>query len=400
MSEYQNNYPVVLCHGFMGWGESDKIKTVFDYWGIGSKNVVKHLQAEGYEVHYPSLGPFASAWDRSCELWAYLFGGTVDYGKVHSERYHHKRYGRTYEHGAIEDLGKTEAHKKINILGHSFGGPTVKMFVELMCNGWEEEREATNPEDLSPLFRGGHGHLIHTMTTLDGVNNGTTLANIVSPKYDPIVKGFLMFMQPMENTPMLRIFDFGNQQFGLGAYPDEVHGIGINPLKKTKEGMQAYIDNRMDNIAYEMTVDLCARMNAVQGVAPNIYYFAQRGLVTHTGSDGKLHMDPKIMYPICLVPGKALCKIMPDNVQEIELDDSWWPHDGFVNLVGQSAPLNQPAEEGDENTDFRPGVWYNMKPRPIDHVFWMGLSGKTEDRFAAFDQMLDTYRRLPDGDAE
>lgn len=398
MNDYQNNYPVVLIHGFMGWGENDAMKTVYDYWGIGRKNLVKHLRAEGYEVHYPSLGPYAGSWDRACEIWAYLFGGTVDYGKVHSESHHHKRFGRTYEHGAIEDLGQTDQHRKINIFGHSFGGPTVKMFVELMSNGSAEEREGTPEEELSPLFKGGHGELIHTVTTLTGVNNGTTLANMVEPKFDPIVKAFLVGTLPMENTPIEKVFDFGNQQFGLGEYPETIHSFGINPPKKTLEGIEAYAGNRMDNIAYEMTIDLCAKMNEKQGVNPHIYYFAQRTQCTHTGKDGKQVMDVKVMYPFCVVPGFFMSRIMPKNVTGYELNDSWWPHDGFVNVVGQSAPLNQPAADGDLDSgmEFQPGLWYNMKPVHGDHVFWMGMSGKKDDYWAIYDKMLDTYRRLPD----
>lgn len=394
MSEYCNNYPVVLIHGLMGWGENDAIKHVFDYWGVGKKNLVKHLESEGYEVHYPSLGPFAGAWDRACELWAYLFGGTVDYGKVHSEKCHHSRYGRTYEHGALEDLGKTEAHKKMNLFGHSFGGPTVKMFVELMTNGAPEEVEGTEPETLSPLFLGGHGELIHTVTTLTGVNNGTTLADIVEPKFDPIVRGILAGTEPLQNTPIVKIFDFGNQQFGLGEYPENVHAFGINPLKKTKKGIDAYANDRLDNISYEMTVQFCHDMNEKQGVNPHIYYFAQRTVGTKMGKHGKpvqTHIGA-----VCLAPSMAMCNILPTGTRGYTVDESWWPNDGYVNLVGQSAPLNQPSLDGKFGMDFQPGIWYNMEPVAGDHVFWMGMSGKRKDYWNVFDQMLDTYRRLPD----
>lgn len=394
MSEYCNNYPVVLIHGLMGWGENDAIKHVFDYWGVGKKNLVKHLESEGYEVHFPSLGPFAGAWDRACELWAYLFGGTVDYGKVHSEKCHHSRYGRTYEHGALEDLGKTEAHKKMNLFGHSFGGPTVKMFVELMTNGAPEEVEGTEPETLSPLFLGGHGELIHTVTTLTGVNNGTTLADIVEPKFDPIVRGILAGTEPLQNTPIVKIFDFGNQQFGLGEYPENVHAFGINPLKKTKKGIDAYANDRLDNISYEMTVQFCHDMNEKQGVNPHIYYFAQRTVGTKMGKHGKpvqTHIGA-----VCLAPSMAMCNILPTGTRGYTVDESWWPNDGYVNLVGQSAPLNQPSLDGKFGMDFQPGIWYNMEPVAGDHVFWMGMSGKRKDYWNVFDQMLDTYRRLPD----
>lgn len=80
-----NKYPTVFVHGYIGWGEGDPIADHLGYWGQGKKNILAHLSSEGYEVHAPALGPYTSTWDRSCELYAYLFGGRVDFGKVHSE---------------------------------------------------------------------------------------------------------------------------------------------------------------------------------------------------------------------------------------------------------------------------------------------------------------------------
>lgn len=54
------------------------------------------LNDAGYEVYTPSIGPVASNWDRACELYAYLVGGTVDYGAYHSATNGHARYGRTF----------------------------------------------------------------------------------------------------------------------------------------------------------------------------------------------------------------------------------------------------------------------------------------------------------------
>lgn len=46
----------------------------------------------GYEVYTATVGPIVSNWDRACELYAYIKGGRVDYGKIHSEKYGHSRY--------------------------------------------------------------------------------------------------------------------------------------------------------------------------------------------------------------------------------------------------------------------------------------------------------------------
>ncbi len=139
---YCNNYPLVFIHGLIGWGSDDKLNdlNVFPYFGRGKNNIPKYLEGLGYECYTPSVGPFSSCWDRACIFWAWLFGGTVDFGKVHSEKYGHARYGVTYKRGAIEDLGKPGNHAKINLLGHSYGGPTVMEIASLFEQGSKEER--------------------------------------------------------------------------------------------------------------------------------------------------------------------------------------------------------------------------------------------------------------------
>ena len=140
-------YPSLFLAGFLGYGEGTLADKVYHYWGFSiRRDLLKHLREEGYEVYDPHLGPFNSAWDRSCILWAYLMGGTVDFGKVHSEKYGHARYGRTYP-GILKDWGQEGPHEKINIIGHSFGGPLLKMFAELVYNGSDEEIAGTAAEE-------------------------------------------------------------------------------------------------------------------------------------------------------------------------------------------------------------------------------------------------------------
>lgn len=103
----------VFVHGFMGFGEQDGIYKYVPYWGWLGKNTdaMTHLREKGYEVYAPSVGPVNSAWDRAVDTYYQIVGGTVDYGKVHSEKYGHKRFGRTYP-GLIPDLGQPGAHEK------------------------------------------------------------------------------------------------------------------------------------------------------------------------------------------------------------------------------------------------------------------------------------------------
>lgn len=83
------HHPYVFVHGMMGWGEDKKLYKVLPYWGMVTGSLTKRMRAEGYEVYTPSVSPLGSAWDRACELYANLTGGTVDYGVAHSKEKGH-----------------------------------------------------------------------------------------------------------------------------------------------------------------------------------------------------------------------------------------------------------------------------------------------------------------------
>ena len=80
----QNDYPIVLIHGFMGWGESEMGE--YNYWG-GNKDYIDMMRNSGNTVFELSVGPVSSNWDRAIEAYYQLKGGQVDYGKVHSKKY-------------------------------------------------------------------------------------------------------------------------------------------------------------------------------------------------------------------------------------------------------------------------------------------------------------------------
>ena len=50
----QNNYPIILVHGFFGWGDDEMGN--YRYWG-GHKDIQKLLEDNGYTVFNVSVGP-------------------------------------------------------------------------------------------------------------------------------------------------------------------------------------------------------------------------------------------------------------------------------------------------------------------------------------------------------
>lgn len=145
--------PVVFVHGLMGWGQRAGINAVLPYWGMTTGSLPDYLATQGYETYAASVGPLSSAWDRACELYAQLTGTTVDYGAAHAAEYGHARYGVTYDKPLFEGWS---ADKKINLVGHSFGGATTRLFLEILTNGCPEEVAAAKAAGVapSPFFLG------------------------------------------------------------------------------------------------------------------------------------------------------------------------------------------------------------------------------------------------------
>ena len=146
-------YPTIYVHGLMGWGEHDQIYAVTPYWGLAS-DLMPYLTGKGYESYAASVGPLSSAWDRACELYAQLVGARTDYGVKHAQDFGHERYGIDYETPLFDGWGTERA---VNLVGHSFGGATTRLFLEILTNGCPEEVAAAKAAGVepSPFFLGG-----------------------------------------------------------------------------------------------------------------------------------------------------------------------------------------------------------------------------------------------------
>lgn len=385
-----NHYPLVFIHGFAGWGEEDGLSHIISYWGHGENNILKHLEDKGFECHAPSVGPYSGTWDRCCELWAYLFGGRVDYGKVHSEKYGHKRYGKTYDHGAIEDLGKTEEHAKIHLIGHSFGGPTAKAFVDLLTRGSKEEQEGTDPEDLSPLFKGNHGNLIASCSTLSGVNNGTSYDYLPVSLINLASAALLVYGATCGNV-VNQLLDFGLQHYGIGTYPKK-YLPGLPTLLRSLKGIRQFISNNWGNPVYEMSVPYAKEINSYQETNPDVYYFAYRADCTKAPVGPFVRPDAeaasKVGFSNGLLFGLTNASHYWKDKKDHHVDKERYLHDGYINVVSQSAPLECVAENGGFDIPVDSGVWYNMPIIRGDHLWWNGMDVPKEQRFEYYDKMV------------
>lgn len=258
------NLQFIFVHGLSGWGSYDKVNKYLPYWGTFKGNLIQFLNKKGYKSYAASVAPEGSTWDRACELYAQLTGTRVDYGKAHSERCRHERFGRDFSSEPL--IPDWESDKKLVLLGHSFGGATIRLFAELLANGSEEERAAAAENELSGLFKGGLADKIHAVITLAAPTNGTTAYDLhEDPSFDPSTVKVSKRDERMGNM-------FSSRKH---AEPD-----GRIPE---------------DYAAFDMHIDNALELNSSITTLPNVYYFAVPCSTTEPAPDGSQHPIRKIM---------------------------------------------------------------------------------------------------------
>lgn len=315
----KTNYTYVFCHGLHGWGSYDLQNNVMPYWGMFGGSLMKYLNARGFRCVAASVDPEGSAWDRACELYAQLTGTRTDYGKEHSERCGHDRYGKDY---SCKPLMKGwSAENKINLLGHSFGGVTVRMLSELMANGSEAERAVTPENEISALFTGGKADWIYSLTTLAAPTNGTTAYGLAADRY-------------ADGTP------------------------------------------EADTADHDMHIDNALAINEKISTLSNVYYFAYSCSSTVRGEDGKYTADTSMTESLFVDSANEMGSLTGVTEGGLVIDESWLENDGLVNTVSARAPIGAPQKDFDEN-DVVPGVWNNMPVYSGDHMSLQGGLFKT-----------------------
>lgn len=389
---YRNLQPIVFVHGLAGWGGDAVLERVAPYWGGMAGSIPKYLDKQGYECYVASVGPFSSAWDRACDLYAQLAGARTDYGAAHSAAQGHARYGKTYDRPLVPGWGEG---RRIHLTGHSFGGTTARLFAQLAEEGSTEERAATPEEELSPLFAGALRGRVISINTLATPHNGTTLL-------EPEVNGganeqnlMLFLAQTATITP------HGNQFYPVGMEQFSVSYDDFRKApRKTAEAVNAIV-GREDSARTDVTIDGAAALNKTICCQPGIYYFSYAAQTTKADEEGN-QVPQKEMTPIF----RALSTDMGKRREHfrtaggILIDDAWLPNDGQVNVISALYPFGEPHQDYDP-ANLRPGVWQVM---PIiegrDHAtfiatmgLWGGGSSGLREMFLHGAEILETIPR-------
>ncbi len=336
----QSDLKFVFVHGLSGWGHYDAINNVMPYWGLSGGSITKYLRRQGYDCYEPSVAPSGSAWDRACELYAQLNGTVVDYGKAHSERCHHDRYGEDF---SKKPLMKDFENSRIVLLGHSFGGATIRLFSEILVNGSMEEQMATDEDDLSAFFKGGDSDRIFAMILLAAPSNGTTA-------YD-----------------MYEDSEFDVNKINI---PEKYVKAGNTMSRGTKAQTDGRIDE--DYAAFDMHIDNAYEFNEKITTFDNVYYFSYPCSTTVIDSNGNKAPNADITESMFMRSAILMSQYAGKTKGGIVIDENWQSNDGLVNEVSAMAPSSAPATSFVSDDLLVPGVYYVMPTTVGDHMYFQG----------------------------
>lgn len=390
-------HPYVFVHGMMGWGEDKKFYKVIPYWGMVTGNYPRRMREKGYEVYTPSVSPLGSAWDRACELYANLTGTTVDYGVAHSKEKGHNRFGETFPEAMLPDW---TPERSIHLLGHSFGGPTMRMFVELLRNGSPEERAATPAGQLSPLFEGGHGDLVKSITTISGPFDGITFPHALPKTVDyGLTYGIPMVASIIGNVGSGRVYDFQMSQWGITAVKD---GVRFARDMLNMKAIRNFVKAK-DNVFADIHIPQAAEINKKLSVPAEQYLFSVTGNGTKTGKSGNQVKAPIMIFAFAPF-AYSLGKFPDQTIAGVKITEGWRMNDGIVPVESGRHPTTEPWCEWVDVKDkpIQKGIWHALPTVPGDHGTVIGgsisfIGKKRGQRFLnAYDFWMDYLDKLPD----
>ena len=356
------NTTYIFCHGLNGWGQYDEQYAKNPYWGGSSGDVVAELSDLGYSAFAASVSPQGSAWDRACELYAQIAGVRTDYGEAHSREYRHDRFGRDFTGKAL--IPEWNDDTRLVLIGHSFGGATIRLFGELLANGSEEERTATSSESLSPFFSGGMAQRIRAIVTLAAPSNGTTA-------YD-------MAFDSSFDTKSVKL----PLKYRL-----------LDRLVKSRTRIKTDGRDPRDWASYDMMLDNAQALNARIATLPHVYYLSVACDATVPAEAGLRVPDRDLMDSLFVKSSTLMGCYSGKTNAGCVVDDEWHANDGLVNTVSARAPFGAPQKPFDRDS-VEKGIWNVLPDRRADHGYFQGGFLKKHDPHLFFRDLIKFLESL------
>jgi triacylglycerol lipase len=381
-----NDYPIVLVHGFLGFGREELFG--FKYWG-GFSDLQLDLREQGYETYTAAVGPVSSTWDRACELYACIKGGTVDYGEAHSLQYGHARRGRTYP-GLYPEWGEADPMtgriKKIHIIAHSLGGPTARALVQLLEQGSPVPGQGDHA-----LFQGGKCW-VSSLTTISSPHDGTTLVYRYDWDRSLIRPAFTLLISISSISPEL-YYDFKLDQWGLCRRPGE--DFFSYRDRVVNSGLWSH---SRDTAYWDVSPEGAAELNGWVRAQPSVYYFSWATEATWRDPlSGK--QVPEIGVPGHMASiARFIGSYQRADQTDPPIDSSWWQNDGIVNTNSMDGP-SLGSEDRVKRYNGTPvaGQWnYMGLIESTDHLDVVGIPAADDDLTRWYLSLAALLASLPD----
>ena len=369
----QNKNPVILVHGFMGWGPDEMGS--YKYWG-GKFDIEKELKANGFEVYTANVGPVSSNWDRAVELYYQIKGGQVDYGKTQVEKYgiiqkpNNKEYIGLYPEWSNEN--------PVHLVGHSMGGQTIRMLDYLLKTAITDSSLKYEESQLLGQINEGW---IKSITSISTPHNGTTLSDIVTSGI-PFLQDFIGLAAVVGNS----FYNFDLEHWGFKRDGEETWGSYFSRMRKHPAW------RTKNSVAWDVSVQGAREMNSLCIANPNIYYFSYVTSNTILDSTSNRHVPDKNMSYIIRANARLMGMKKAYYSDGSETDSTWFENDGIVNkksMLGPTTGINgsDPISNYRINDILIPGQWYVMGEYKSDHRKFVGHSIRKEK----FEELIKIY---------
>lgn len=410
-----NNYPVVLVHGFLGFGPDELQGTGFKYWG-GFNDIQAHMSTYNgtHQVMTAKVGPVSSNWDRAVELFYQIKGGCADYGVKHTAKYAvygaiQKPAGKCWaadpnnnpNHYPLALYPSWDANHPIHLVAHSQGGQTIRTMIQLLENGSPDGDEGGG------ALYGGKVGWVKSAATIATPHDGTTLANVIID-FVPMVSelaGKIVEVTGLggSTNPLI---NFKLEQYGLAQGPAESFQ---QFLERTKGARFWQLANH-DSAQWDLSPDGAKELNSWVKTSANVYYYSIGAKATEQGSWCCNNTD-RIIAPFqsssyqyarndmifflkftageWVVPSifqRGMGSYTQSDPSRVIINSSWFANDGVVNTISMKSPTGQPVRNYDGNS-IR-GTWnYMGYYNQYDHFDVTGWLRPASSVYPIFDNL-------------
>ena len=247
-------------------------------------------------------------------------------------------------------------------MGHSFGGATARLLLQLLADGCPEEVQAAAAagETPSPLFTGGKAGWVHALVAIAAPHDGSTFLDVQPDAANALSTLFLDVARALGISAFKGVYDFRLDQFGIRRDPGEP--LTTAALRMLAQNPLPAGDNAFDDLRPAGARALNARVETL----PDTWYFSipccrtLSRLLTHDQKPDTA-MTP-LLWPFSTAMGR----------DGAGMPRGWLPNDGLVNTISARCP------DGAPHADFTPdrtperGVWQVLPVENLDHLAAIG----------------------------